>query len=359
MNGTVFKKPGIVRSELNWEQLLKSLTPVEEHDGVLYKREDYFAPLGYGGINGSKLRQCIYLVNKYVNQEGEAAGLISGASIKSPQLSVGTAVALHYGLPSIHVIGSRRHTALRHENVAIAARLGASFILNPVAYNPALQSRVRDELSRNYPDHFHLNYGISLGADADPYEVEAFHRIGAEQVKNLPDVEDLVIPAGSCNSAISILYGIALFKPSIKNIHLIGIGPEKIAYTEQRLGQIRIATDIDIGKLFDRKFWQHSSKAEFYNQPLNGPYTLYHYDLHKTGFTTYQEEVPWETESGSIDFHPTYEGKVMKFLETKMPHLMVNTTCVWLVGSQPTWEPMKEWLPKDLVEEEPVLRIIE
>ncbi len=354
---TVFRRPGIVRSELHWEDYLMNLTPVEEHDGVLYKREDYFAPLGYGGINGSKVRQCIYLVNKYVQQEGDAVGLISGASIKSPQLSMGTAVALHYGLPSIHVIGSRRHTALRHENVAIATRLGASFILNPVAYNPALQSRVRDELSR-YPDYFYLNYGISLGADATPTEVEAFHRIGAEQVANLPDVEDLVIPAGSCNSAISILYGIALFKPRIDRVHLVGIGPEKIDYTEQRLAMIQSVADIKITTLFARIYEQHVDKAVFYDSPLNGPYLLYHYDLHKTGFTTYQEEVPWETESGSIDFHPTYEGKVMKFLETKMPHLMKSTTCVWLVGSKPTWEPMAEWLNVKF-SKPPVLKVIE
>lgn len=345
---------GISRDEIHWEDYLLRLTPVEESDGLLYKREDKFAPLGYGGINGSKLRQCIYLVNKYVQQEGIGGGLISGASIKSPQLSIGTAVATHYGLPSVHVIGGRLHTALRHENVAIAARLGAKFILNPVAYNPALQARVRNELSHNYPDYFYLNYGISLGAEADPWEVEEFHRVGAEQVKNILPIDDLVIPAGSCNSTISILYGIALFKPFIKNIHLIGIGPQKIDYTEQRLRQIQEVTDIDIAGLFNRVFYQHPEKAENYNgENLNGPYNLYHYDLHKTGFTTYQKEVPWS--DGNIKFHPTYEGKVMKFLYTRLPHLIQDTTCVWLVGSQPTWEPMMKWLPE--YQAEPVLEL--
>lgn len=354
MNSIFDSRLRISRRDVHWEGYLMRLTPVEESDGLLYKREDKFAPLGYGGINGSKLRQCIYLVNKYVQQEGVGGGLISGASIKSPQLSIGTAVATHYGLPSVHVIGSRLHTALRHENVAIAARLGAKFILNPVAYNPALQSRVRDELSRNYPEYFYLNYGISLGTEADSWEVEAFHRIGAEQVKNLPPIDDLVIPAGSCNSTISILYGIALFKPFIKNIHLIGIGPQKIDYTEQRLAAIGNVTDIDIAGLFNRMFYQHPEKAEHYNgENLNGPYNLYHYDLHKTGFTTYQEEVPWS--DGNIEFHPTYEGKVMKFLYTQLPLLVKSTTCVWLVGSQPTWEPMMKWLPE--YQAEPVLEL--
>ena len=39
------------------EDHLLDLTPVENIGGMWWKREDKFAPLGYGGINGSKLRQ--------------------------------------------------------------------------------------------------------------------------------------------------------------------------------------------------------------------------------------------------------------------------------------------------------------
>lgn len=352
---TIFTTLDIRRSQVQWEDYLWSQTPVEEVDGILYKREDKFAPLGYGGINGSKLRQCIYLFNEY-RKSTNATGIISGASVKSPQLSMGTAVALHYGLSSIHVIGGGRHTSLRHENVAIAARLGAQFVLNKVAYNPALQHRVRELLETDYLDHFYLHYGISLGADATNREVEAFHRVGAEQVRSLPPVDDLVIPAGSCNSAISILYGVALFPQPIKNIYLIGIGPQKIDFMESRLAQIQKDTGLEIRSLFHRQFWHHQEKAIHYNGgDLNGPYTLHHYDLHKTGFTTYQEEVPWC--EGSIVFHPTYEGKVMKYLNEKLPHLLKSSTCVWIVGSTPSWEGMYRHISSEYLAE-PVLEVV-
>ena len=47
------------RSETCWEETLYDLTPIDEVNGLRFKREDKYAPLGYGCINGSKLRQLI------------------------------------------------------------------------------------------------------------------------------------------------------------------------------------------------------------------------------------------------------------------------------------------------------------
>jgi hypothetical protein len=45
-----------------------------------------------------------------------------------------------------------------------------------------------------------------MTSDAD---IEAFHRVGSEQVRNLPDhMETLIIPAGSRSSVVSVLYGL-------------------------------------------------------------------------------------------------------------------------------------------------------
>ena len=105
---SVASKPHVVnlgRADSHWEDTILDLTPVEEVDGLVFKREDKYAPLGYGCINGSKLRQLVWLVNGY-SLNGGIGGLISGASVHSPQLSMGTAVANHFGLPSTHVIGA-------------------------------------------------------------------------------------------------------------------------------------------------------------------------------------------------------------------------------------------------------------
>lgn len=43
---------------------LHYLTPVQQVDGMLFKREDLYTPLGAGEVNGGKLRQCMLLANK-------------------------------------------------------------------------------------------------------------------------------------------------------------------------------------------------------------------------------------------------------------------------------------------------------
>ena len=325
MADSIFPVFSIERGIIRWEDYLYELTPFEQHDGVWFKREDKFAPLGYGGINGSKLRQCIYLLHKYWSESEHAVGILSGASVKSPQLSMSTAVAKHYNdMDSIQVIGATKpETALTHENVAIAARLGARFVINPVAYNPGLQKKVKD-LQKQFPDYFKLEYGISIDGSRDE-DVEAFHRIGAEQVLNFPpEVETLIIPTGSANSAISIIYGLALYpQPNLKTIYLMLIGPNKTTFMEERLQAI---SNVKGG-------------LDMYNQ-----YLFKGFDLHGTNYTKYADEMP-ESNSG-IEFHPTYEGKVMRYLKEKQPDLLNDKTCVWVVGSKPRWEHMAESLPE-------------
>ena len=172
-----------------------------------------------GGINGSKLRQCIWLTEQYVKTSDNPIGVISGTSVKSPQLPMGSAVAFHYNLESIHVIGATKpEIAHKHENVNMATWFGARFFVNPnIAYNPVLQRKVREilEKDKQLKNYFYLEYGITVDHKINPPErVERFHYVGSEQVKNIPEnIENLIIPAGSCNSCTSILYGIARFKP--------------------------------------------------------------------------------------------------------------------------------------------------
>lgn len=310
---SIFPILSVDRGEIRWENYLEELTPVQNHMGVFFKREDYFAPLGYGGVNGSKLRQCIYLFDK----NSQAGGIISGSSVKSPQLSISSTVALHYGIrPVIQVIGATTPvTALRHPNVNIAAKLGSEFVISKVAYNPALQRMVQ-LLSKENPSFYVLQYGISTSEE----EANEFYSLGAKQVKNFPyGAKDLVIPTGSGNSTISILLGVSKYRPpNLKRVHLIGIGPSKLDFIKHRLELMGV-------------------KEERLPE-------LIYYDLIKSKYTTYQDEVPYSW--GDIDMHPTYEGKVMKFLTETMPNLLCETTCVWLIGSKPSWEAMAPYLPE-------------
>ena len=49
---TVFPELALDRSVVKWEQHLGTHTPWENRKGVWFKRDDYFAPLGYSGPNG-------------------------------------------------------------------------------------------------------------------------------------------------------------------------------------------------------------------------------------------------------------------------------------------------------------------
>lgn len=355
---TIFDKIDIDRSIVKWEDYLFDLTPVEKIEKTFFKREDKFAPLGYGGINGSKLRQCIWLVNEYVKNSKNPVGVISGTSVKSPQLPMGSAVAEHYGLKSIHVIGATKPSiAHKHENVSMATWFKAKFFVNPkIAYNPVLQRKIKELLEKDesLKDYFYLEYGITLDHKINSdKKVEQFHFIGSEQVKNIPEhIENLIIPAGSCNSCTSILYGLARFTPkNLKNVYLIGIGPNKIDFIEERLDIIEKVSGV-YTKPYNRLYHNspdiqqkyESNLFNFYNKNVDYNYNLHHYDLHTTKYVDYQDEM--EYNYGDIELHPTYEGKVMTYVMEKMPDIINENTMFWIVGSKPRKEVMYKHLHK-------------
>lgn len=343
MSNSVFPALSLDRKVSKWESQLVTLTPAERRGKRYYKREDFFAPLGYGGINGAKLRQCIWLTQTAV--EAGATAMFTGASVKSPQLSMGTAVARHFGIPSTLVIGSpSMATAIGHPNVFIASLLGAEFRHADVAYNPALQKMTR-ELAAQAPHPFILEYGISI--DKPEVSVEAFHRLGAEQVRNFPsDVEELVLPAGSCNTCVSVLYGLAIFMPkALKRVTLFGIGPTKLDWIDKRLQIIERVSGNQIRKLFFREFHHHAELAADQNDMTgiqHACWRLEHYDLHATRFATYQDERPYTLDG--IELHPTYEGKVATYLNADRTRFewfwKGGKSMFWIVGSRPDPEVM-------------------
>lgn len=340
---SIFRTFSLDRTESDWAEYAHVLTPVEQLQGVYFKREDYFAPLGYGGINGAKLRQCIWLTGR-----ARAAGftrVVSGASVKSPQLSMGAAVSTHFGMKPTMVIGSSRmETALRHENVALASMFGADFALARIAYNPALQKAARERAAST--NSYLLQYGITT--DGPPDAVEAFHRLGAQQVQSIPDdVDTLYLPAGSCNSCVSVLYGLALFPRPLRRVVLFGIGPTRLDFIDARLRTIEQVSGVQVRSMFDRVFHHHPEVQLAQNAAAGrGPTRLEHFDLHATKFADYQDEMPFRF--GGVDFHPTYEGKVMTYMQKHEAAFAdfwkSGRALFWIVGSRPSRGPMMPFL---------------
>jgi len=308
MNQSIFPKFSLERSEIHWEDYLQALTPWENHQGIWFKREDFFAPLGYGGPNGSKCRQLIHLMSNGL--EGKTH-VLSGASVKSPQLSMSAIIGKHYGLPSRLIVGATKpETLMNHPNPRIAAGFGASFEYINVAYNPALQRKVA-ELTQT--SSLVVKYGITVDHQTCSVEdLKAFHAVGANQVKNLPgSVEVLIVPAGSCNSLVSVLMGLAKDSRNVKLLYTLGIGPDKMEWVRERCNKLGI--DID-----------------------NFPFKWKHHSLHDTGFSTYQDLMP-ETFEG-IDFHYSYEGKMIRYLKQNGWVPQDGSVGFWIVGSAPKME---------------------
>lgn len=308
----------IFNGELDWTSKLFDVTPIEKVGDMRFKRDDYFAPWGYGGINGSKLRQCIYLLDN-----AKAAGyktVVSGSSVKSPQISMSAIVARQMGMDAIEVVGATKvDTAMQHENVLIGAAAGARFVINKVAYNPGLQKKV-DQLVVEDKSRVKLDYGISIPKDASATVVSSFHTVGAKQVVNVPpEVDTLIVPLGSANSAVSILYGIWFYEPKgLNKIVLAIIGPNKFDFLKMRLAQMGA---LDVLDNYQIEFW----------------------DIHGTKYASYEDEMPASYEG--IDFHPTYEGKIFHYMQEKYPQYMVPSTCFWIVGSKPYFKNMAGFLP--------------
>ena len=337
----IFPSETIDRSVMRWEDYIYDLTPFEKHQGIWWKRDDYFAPLGYGGPNGSKLRQLLHLVDKYV-KTGANKGVITGASILSPQLSMSSLVAKHYDLPMVIILGGTKpETSIRAENVYISAEAGAQFFYTPVAYNPAIQHNVKKIQEERYPDYYKVCYGITTPEDSTSAGITAFHEVGAYQVQNLPEhIKTLAIPMGSANSCVSVLYGIAKYKPaSLERVILFGIGPTRLDHIEYRLRKIEEETGVEILNLFRRKY-HHNRDAENEYQ-TDGKITLEHFNLHATKYSSYTDKMPYSLRDGSISFHPTYEGKCLSYMDSnpglfEWYHNPDGTAAFWIVGSEPS-----------------------
>lgn len=302
---TIFDTLSLDRNAIQWEDWLGELTPWQNRQGMWFKREDYFAPLGYGGPNGSKLRQLIWMMNR---ARAGKTHVLTGASIQSPQLSMSAIVGAHYGLRAREVVYSKPHTLLKHPNPYIAAGFGAVFEYASGPYNPIIQRHV-EELRQ--ATSLVVEYGITLSHQTHaPEQVRKFHEVGAHQVSNLPaDIHKLIVPAGSCNSLTSILLGLAKDSKNLKTLFTLGIGPDKTEWVHKRLQVI----GVDINKF---------------------EFEWVHYSLHDSKYAAYGDKFKGEEFNG-IRFHPTYEAKMWRWLRTTTKMQMNDRLGFWIVGSEP------------------------
>jgi hypothetical protein len=319
-----------------WEEHLGTLTPIEQPSpgGLTYKRDDLWAPLGPGGINGFKVRQGLWLLQRALGR-GRVEGVVFAGSVKSTQHANVATLARYFGLPSLHVLGATSPaTCLQHPTLAVAAAMGAEFDFIKVAYNPAIQKRARELLAER-PSWVGIEYGVGLDhRTCSAEELFGYHLVAAPQVRNLPaETRDLLVPAGSCHAATSILFGLANEGRSDLAVHLVGLGNARTEWLQERLGLLGLTLR-----------WGPWEK----DQPQPGTLTrgdwkldVFFHDLIGDGFTTYQERYP--AVADGIEFHPTYEAKIVRWLHERATRLIRPSTVFWVVGAEPRLDVMQQW----------------
>ncbi len=309
------------RNLIRWEDYLYSLTPVEKHANMYFKREDKFAPLGYHSVNGAKMRQCLWLVDDWVKKK-RIQGVVSGSVVGSPQHPFISSICKHYSIGCLIVTGSKNY--LNHKNMQLANSLDAKFKVVKVTYAKALNS-ISHKYSKLLDNHELLETNITVDEKLNSADrIEQFHSIGAYQTKNIPDnIETLIIPVGSANSVVSILYGVFNDIPkSLKKIMLMGIGNNgsyNLKYIPNRLSIISKVIGQNINDIFDWSLIGGSAGN------LNG-----------TDFCKYDDWMPYTL--NDIEFHPRYEGKIFNYMQQNEQYFNAYfnpKTLFWIVGNEP------------------------
>lgn len=277
----------------------QQLTPWELHDNIHFKRDDQFAPLGYGTVNGSKLRAAAHIFSL----RGNATRILTAASGLSPQHAIVGYLSFLHGLPHTHISAA---DPAKYPSLQIAKLFGGEFIKTKVGYQPALNKAVND-LHALTPGSYVLPYGLTVHS---PHQYEAFYQVNAPQTHNIPpQVKTLFAPAGSCNTLISIIKGLAQSSHNVETLISLGVGPNKVEWTKERLHQM----GIDANALPFK--WNHDIS------------------LHDQGYASYGDKMPERVDD--IELHPTYEGKLWRYLKQYDLLRHDGSEAFWIVGSAP------------------------
>ena len=201
------------------------LTPVEEYGGILYKRDDFYAPYGPDFISGGKIRQCRDLVKtnlEYIREECNST-IATAASISSPQSPIVSRVAQEFGLKSI--IGFAKTTieqAKKQKAMLWCEEMGSELVILSKApgFHTVLYSNL-NKLSEERGGFFPILFGYA----AQAHRSSIIGRI-AEQVENI-ECDTLYVPLGSGVTFTGILEGVRMFDKKFRVIALQPFGYDR------------------------------------------------------------------------------------------------------------------------------------
>ena len=269
---------------------LNELTPLQEHNGILLKRDDLFMPFNDISLSGGKVRQCLTLFkdlkSKIKNDFNNTVYAIGSAN--SPQSIIVTRCAKEFDFNSKIFIPKN----IRSDNVLIQNVLGQGGTINnqaKVGHTSVMNSFIQ-KYSQLYKG-FIVNYTSNVLES----ECNGLLMSVANQVQNLPDLEYLIVPCGSCIMLSGILIGIRKFKKNIRNVLGIQIsGHNKVQF-------IKTLSGTDRFELIVRNDYPYSKWVK--------------------------------SKIGDIELDPLYEAKAFEYIQKFRPEVLNAETCFWLSGN--------------------------
>lgn len=279
---------------------MTKLTPVQKVGGLYIKREDMFKPFDFSNVNGTKLRQCIYLILKNINTAKN--GVLTCCSIHSPQGIIVTSVCKYLNIKSTVFYGATTYERLDILPIPRMIKdIGGSIeIVSKIGRMSVLKSKAIKRKENTC--EFLVEHGMDLMENTD-----CFLKSVANQVQNIPEnLDNLVITCGSAITTTGILYGLRLFNKDVKNIILVGVAPNRVEKIYKNLAELE---DILKIKLSDTEFK--------------------YIDLFNTKGFKYEKK-EYANHFG-LEFHPNYEAKTYKWLIKNIDYKN-EKTCFWVIG---------------------------
>jgi len=272
--------------------VLNTLTPVEERCGLLFKRDDLFQPFESGFLNGGKLRQVMTVL-----RECRRPGVITAASIHSPQIPLVAGVAHHLGLRCVAVVGGTRVTA----ELNVAKRLGA--VIRRVA-----SGRHRALFAEVARLNSSLGYQVMPYGVVSPSGTPACFIMQAQQTANLPDkLDTLVVTCGSGMSTLGILSGLWRFSKRVSEVVIVTTAPSR--------------------RETIRKFLREAEPAA---KSFFKSIKLTYMDLFSSPGFRYERRVPYML--CGIHLHPLYEAKAFRHVLQRRD-CFSRRTLFWIIGA--------------------------
>jgi 1-aminocyclopropane-1-carboxylate deaminase/D-cysteine desulfhydrase-like pyridoxal-dependent ACC family enzyme len=199
------------------------LTPVEEYNQVLYKRDDLFRPFPDEMLNGGKVRQAINLIhhNLELIKSDYHSAIATSCQKDSPQGLILSRVARAYSLDCFVGYGNLSQKTLEENRIIQNIRKNNGIVESIIkqGFDNAITSRLKKLQNEGAGNNFYI---IKFGIDVEhnPIVVDCI----ADQVQNIPDnLDNLVIPTGSGITGGAILRGIKKYRKEVKNIYLVHI----------------------------------------------------------------------------------------------------------------------------------------